>query len=245
MSQLLKEIIDVLNAAKRPLLPDDILARITSTKHASRVSAALATLAAQGLAKLVGDGWCHADTPYPITDVLIEEKPAMKTNRELVIEWVTLNPGASSVLATKQLPKIKAVNTVLKQLADIGKLFRADTSPAQYWVMGTQPASAIKFNKPAAKVPEPAKIAEKKPQAKAAMPPADKAKLDVFPEAKAHEPAAVNTPVLDQLAINADRAMAALDTYLESLQDQVLKHLIESANSAHDAMTTYQERIAK
>lgn len=255
MSTLSDQVLDVLDAAKFPLFPDDILGKVTATKHASWISNVLAVLTLQGLVKLTGSGWSRTDMPRPqpeSTEIKpiqnVEEQP-VKTNREIVFEWVEKHPGCTAKTAQAALPDIKAVSAVLRQMGEAGRLFKSPDRPARYWVAGTQPQQyAPNTENKGASVTtlvKPASIPEKKPEAEVQLTPEAKGKLEAEHQAQAHTNDALINPVLEQLTANAGRSQDALNAYLESLGDPVLASLIDSANAANDAVIAYQKRIAQ
>lgn len=255
MSTLRDQVLDVLDAAKFPCFPDDILRKVTATKHASRIANVLAVLDMQGLVKLTGSGWSRTKTPRPEPEPLAiqpnqkaEEKP-VKTNREIVLEYIEKHPAVILKNVMQALPDVKGIDAVISQLVKAGRLFKSPDRPARFWVAGAQPihySPNTEDKGPSVTTPvEPASIPEKKPEANVQVTLTAEGELKAGHLAQILADGAVKTPVLEQLTMNADRSQDALNSYLESLGDPVLASLIDSANAANDAVIAYQKRIAK
>lgn len=271
MSTLRQQIIDVLESTKAAFWPDELLGRVTATKHASRIRNVLMDLERDGLVVLTANGWKRTNTEAQVTPeptqhhrLLDDQKPMnevadMSTIKEQVTAVLERNPGLTSKEISEWLPNMNRQNiyAIVSAMAKEGTLSRTLTEPYKYSLKSAE-------QEPDPKTEAQAPVAEQaEPEAKSNTDdpaPIPLKNLSDHPvmgrigaEPSAPEPSASDIAVavvstektvraIRILQSSANQAREALETYLDSIDDPVLTHLMNAVNEADQAVDAYAAR---
>lgn len=239
MNTLRQQVIDALAQAKYPMWPDRIVEHVSATRHASRVRNMLLDLERDGLVKQSSAGWHRTSTEVLIdtnseqNHKLLErqektyEVPDMSSIRDDIKRVLADHPNMTSNELIALLPKHSSggISGSLMHLFQGGALIRSRDMPYRYR-LPDEPAA-----EPEQDTSEPTETMIE------ALEPDDTETTSILVDGLEQM-----TGTIRLLESSAKSARAALETYLDSIDDPVLTHLMNAVNEADQAVDAYSAR---